>query len=392
MRHLLAISIFLLMTAFIERPLHESKSQKTVNEVLQQLSDKLNSYQTIKYNYYRSVNYFSENYHNETTGTTFLDFQSPDTILGFKYQLENEQYKLIYNGTESFYLNQKEKSIKINYKPKLNDFASLSFFVNSIVTLKKVLPALITDKEVVKTLTDTIISNKSLHLVSFVLHNKTIDGLGTFSTTTIKREFLYRVIVDKEYFLPLHIIQTNNAEPKDYMLTSFSNIASNGIAPSEFSWYYSTYTQDYKPASETTLVLIKQNTVAPDWQLHCVDNNENITLSNLKGKVILLEFWIKNCGYCVAAVPKLNSLIEKYKSKKFQVIGINTHDSKEDINNFYQRTKPNFKTIIDNMQVTTGYGIQAFPTVVLLDKKGVVLYSGEYDQEQVDKTIKNALK
>jgi thioredoxin-related protein len=75
----------------------------------------------------------------------------------------------------------------------------------------------------------------------------------------------------------------------------------------------------------------------------------------------------------------------KYKTKKFQIIGINTHDTKEDINNFYQRTNPNFKTAFDNMKVTHDYGVQAFPTVVLIDKKGVVLYSGNHDQEQLDK-------
>ncbi|HKZ67934.1 MAG TPA: TlpA disulfide reductase family protein [Chitinophagaceae bacterium] len=392
MRHLPTILIFLLTTAFIARPVYEGKSYKTASEVLQKLSDKINSCRTISYNYYRSINYFSENYHNETTGTTFLDFQSTETILGFKYQLENEQSRMIYNGAESFYLNKKDKTIKINYKPKLSDFTSLSFFVNSIVTLKKALPVLIEDKEIVKTLTDTTIDNKSFHMVSFVLHNKTMSGLGTFSAITLKRDFLYKIIVDKEAFLPLHVIQTNNVEPKDYMITSFSNITSNGNSPSEVSWYYSTYTKDYKPASEKTLVLIKQNTVAPDWRLPYVDNNDSITLSNLKDKVILLEFWIKNCGYCVAAVPKLNSLMEKYKTKKFQIIGINTYDTKEDIDNFYQRTNPIFKTAFDNMKVTHDYGVQAFPTVVLIDKKGVVLYSGNYDQEQLDKLIKNALK
>lgn len=392
MRYHRTILVFILTTSFIAGPVYQNLSQNTANEVLLKLSHNLNSYKTVSYDYYRSINYFSENYYNEITGTTFLVFQSIDTTLGFKYQFESERTKMIYNGTESFYLNKKEKTIKINYKPKRDDFTSISFFVNSIVTLKNVLPVLILDKDIVKILTDTIISKRRSYMVSFVLHNKTINGLGNFSATTLKRDFLYRIIIDNENFLPLHIIQTNNAEPKDYMLTSFSNITGNDISPSEVSWYFSTYSKNYKPSSETILVLIKKNTVAPDWRLPYFDNNDDLTLSNLKGKVILIEFWIKNCGYCVAAVPKLNSLIRKYKHEKFQVIGINAHDTKEDINNFYQRIRPNFKTVYDNMKVTNDYGVQAFPIVVLLDKKGVVLYSGDYDQEQLDKSIKNALK
>ena len=335
MKNFQPILILLLMTAFIAGAAYQSKAQNTGSDVLQKVSDKLNSCQTISYDYYRSVNAFSEDYHSEISGTTFLDFENADTVLGFKFQLESEQGKTIYNGAESFYLNKKDKTIKISYNPALDDFEPLSFFVNSVVTLKKVLPTLIADKEIAKTLSDTTISNKRFYLVSFVLHDKTITSLGTLSDIILKRDFLYKLIVDEESFLPISIIQTNNAAPKDYLLTSFSNIISSGIDIAEDSWYYSTYTKDYKPASEETLVLIKQNTASPDWQLPLFDSNDTIALSNLKGKVVLLEFWIKNCGYCVAAVPKINALVEKYKAHNFEVIGINSHDTKEEMNSFY---------------------------------------------------------
>ena len=154
--------------------MYQSKSGISANEILQKLSDKLNSCQTISYTYFRSINYFSEDYHNETSGTTYLDYKSNETILGFKYQLEDKQYKMVFNGTESFDLNQKDKTIKINYTPKLNDFSSLSLFLNSIVTLKNVLPVLIVEKDLVKTLSYTTISNKKFYLVSIILQNKTI--------------------------------------------------------------------------------------------------------------------------------------------------------------------------------------------------------------------------
>ena len=212
-----------------------------------------------------------------------------------------------------------------------------------------------------------------------------------FLPLTLKRDFVYRIIIDKKTFLPLHIIQTNNAEPKDYMLTSFSNIVLNDSGPSDLSWYYSTYISDFKLAAENALVLIKPNTAAPDWELPGFHSNEVRSLSSLKGKVVLLEFWIKNCGYCIAAVPRLNALIEKYNSKKLEVIGINMHDSKEDISSFYQRNNPRFMTVYDKKKITTDYGVEAFPTVVLIDEKGVVLYSGHYDQDQLDKLITDAL-
>jgi len=387
------LSIIPFIIAFITGAVSPGNAQKPADQLLQQLSDKLNNCQTISYHYFRGNHYFSEDYHYETAANTFIDFQSENTILGFKFQLENEEVGLIYNGTESFQLNKKEKTLKTNNKPSLDDFASTSFWVNSLVTLQKVLPVLIADKTLEKTLADTLIGLKHFHLLSFVLQNKTISGLGSFSPITLKRAFLYRLILDKETLLPLQVIQTNDAAPADYMLTSFSDVQINGAAPTELSWYPSTYSNTYQPAlDEKILVPIEKNTLAPDWQLPWADTNDSIALHQLKGKVVMLEFWMKNCGHCIEAVPALNALAEKYKNKKFELIGINAHDSKENIQAFYQRTKPNFKTAIDHMKVTLNYGIQGFPTVVLLDKKGVVLYAGGYDQELLETLIFKALK
>jgi peroxiredoxin/outer membrane lipoprotein-sorting protein len=392
MRLLIAV-IFLAMTAFIAPPVVQSKSTVNAKEVLQKLLATINSYERISYNYYRSINYFSESYHHETSGATLLDFKNRDTLLGFRYLMESEQYKLVYNGAESFSLYKPDKTIAINYKPVLTDFNSLSFFLNSIVTLKKALPAIIADEDIAKTVTDTTISNKACFLVSLILQNKTLGGLGSIDATTITRTFRYNIVVDKVSFLPLHIIQRNDAHPEDYMLTSFTAFNPAPNEPDERSWYYSTYLCEYQPAVQHKLMLIQANATAPDWQLNRFDNNDTIRLSKFGGKVLLLEFWIKNCGYCIEAIPKLNAFIKKYKAKQLQVIGINTHDTKNDISNFYIRHQPQFKTVYDyGGKVTKAYGVDAFPTIVLIDRKGVVLYAGDFEPDKLDNLLKSALR
>ena len=187
MRLFITIVFFLITTALHAETGSECKPELGPYEILQKISDKLSVCRTISYNYYRSINYFSENYHNETSGTAFFDFKVSDTTLGFRYQLDNEHYKMVYNGAESFYLNKTEKKIKINYKPKPKDFASISFFLNSIVTLKRAIPIIIANAEIVKKLTDTTINNRNYYLISVVLQSKTMDGLGTFSATYLKK-------------------------------------------------------------------------------------------------------------------------------------------------------------------------------------------------------------
>ncbi len=367
-------------------------AQQTPNDILQKMADKLNSCQTIDCNFFRSVNYISEDYHNEIKANCFLDFKNSNNTLGFQFQIENDLEKIIYNGSESFRLDKKKAVIKMNAHPQKEDFSSLSFFYNSIVSLKIVLPALIADKEIAKTIGDTVIANKQLHMLTFILHNKTINCLGTFTSTTEKIDFLYKLIYDTTLFLPLQVIQSNNIATADYVMTTFADIKINGIVPSETSWYYSTYSKVYKATVETKLVLVKPKTVSPDWQLHFFESDDTIALHDLKGKVILLEFWMKNCGPCIAAIPKLNALVAKYKTKKFQLIGVNSQDTKERISKFYQRTKPNFKTVIDDQQIADNYGIQSFPTVVLLDQKGMVLYAGDFDPGKIEKFILKVLQ
>jgi peroxiredoxin/outer membrane lipoprotein-sorting protein len=361
--------------------------------VLRKLSDRLSHFETISYKYHRSVNYFSENYHHEMSGVTFLDFRNTNNVLGFRFQFENSLSKTVYNGTESFYLDKKAHTTEVHHKPQQNDFSSLSFFVNSMVTLRASLPALIADPEVSKTLRDTTIDNKRYYLVSFALRNKTLSGTGGFDSVTIPRDFLYQVVVAPSSFLPLHIIQTSSAAPKDYVLTSFTDFKSRPAIPLAHSWFASTYSKDYKPVSAKKPDLVKQDTKAPDWQRAFVENAEPLQLSSLKGNVVLLEFWIRNCGYCVAAVPRLNTLIEAYKGKRLQVIGINPNDSKEDISFFYGKNQPKFRAVSDSDRaVTAAYGVDAFPTVVLIDKAGIVLYAGDFDQKLLDGLIKTALK
>lgn len=383
---LIAFLIFLTTTV-------TAQSDKKVISVFENLLTRLSSYETMSYKYHRSLNYFSENYHRDTDGNIYLDFRVNDTAMGFKYQAENTSLKSVYNGSETFYIDKEDATIKFSFKAQIDLFESLPLFTNSIVTLKNSLPKIINDDEVVKKLADTTINDKSYHIASFVLQNKTLSNLGSYSHITLKRNFFYKIIVDKTTFLPLQIIQSNSVEPKDYILTSFTDFQPDITQLPENSWYYSTYMKDFKPASDKKVALIGKNVMAPDWESTYIKTNEAISLSKLKGKVVLLEFWIKNCGYCVAAVPEINYLIKKYNNKHLTVIGINKHDKQDDVDFFYGKNKPNFNTIHDsNGNIATAYGVDGFPTIVLIDKKGMVIYAGGFDKELIDGLLKTSLE
>ena len=141
---------------------HHSKDFMA-DSILQKISSNLNSLTTISYDYKKEVNYSSQNYHAEQTASVYLDFKSNDAAIGCKYQIENEvgKEKQIFNGTEKFELNEKEITIKIDNQPNKNSFTGMSFLYNSIITLKNVLPGIIANKAIPKTLSDTTINDIS---------------------------------------------------------------------------------------------------------------------------------------------------------------------------------------------------------------------------------------
>ena len=94
---------------------------------------------------------------------------------------------------------------------------------------------------------------------------------------------------------------------------------------------------------------------------------------NLRGKIIVLEFWATWCGPCVAAIPHLNKLAEKFKDQPVQFIAITKE--KEPVVARFLKEKP-IKAWIGldtDSSMFKAYGITYIPRTVQVDKDGVLL-------------------
>ncbi|GAB3423066.1 hypothetical protein GCM10027516_21790 [Niabella aquatica] len=362
------------------------------DSVLKKTLDKLDNLKRINYHYQLELNYASENYYNKLDGNIYLDFQSNDTIVGLKYQIEDEEWIRIFNGTEKFDLNKNEKTVELESQPRKKVFANFSFFNNSIITLKNVLPEFIADSTIHKILGDTVLNGTYFYRVGISFVKKGITPLGSFFPITLERNLLYKIIIDKETYLPVQVIQTNSAN-EDLIKTSFTNFNTDPKQPSELSWYYSTYMDEYKIAKQKEVFpLLTVGSVAPDWILPFYNKDKNLSLSAFKGKVVLLDFWIKNCGPCIESVPHLNELKEKFSNKKFELLSINVYDPKEDVIWFCNRHKVNYPVLINGGGIAKEYGVNGFPTIILIDKEGRILYAeAGVNKSEVEKLIERSL-
>ncbi|MBO0951333.1 hypothetical protein [Fibrella forsythiae] len=246
MKKIISFCLISLLTISGHFAYGQAGTSQKATDVLRLVLTRLQAIRHVSYTYYRDVNYVSESYRNELSGTTFIDFQAPKNELGFGFQLDSDTYKQVYDGAVYFMLNKKEKTMDVQKQPKRNDFASFSFFVNSPVSLRTALAAIIADETVAKTLRDTLVGSDPCQLVRFTLPSKTIGNLGSLTSLTTQRSIIYSLYIRTKDHLPVQVIQTNNITPTDYVLTRFSNYIIDGVRPEANTWHYFMHVNEYR--------------------------------------------------------------------------------------------------------------------------------------------------
>jgi len=106
---------------------------------------------------------------------------------------------------------------------------------------------------------------------------------------------------------------------------------------------------------------------APDFTLPDLDGKQ-IALSNFSDKIVLLDFWATWCEPCVAEIPHLNALQEKYTARGLRVIAVVVESgSVKDIRQFLTKHKVNYQLLIGNDAVVNKYKVTGFPTTLVID-------------------------
>jgi len=104
-------------------------------------------------------------------------------------------------------------------------------------------------------------------------------------------------------------------------------------------------------------------------------NGNRWDLKELKGKVVVLNFWFVGCPPCRKEIPELNKLVEEYKDNKDVVFIALALDDKYAIQEFIKTTPFNYHIVDGGRYIAEGkYGIHLYPTHVIVDKEGVVRF------------------
>jgi thiol-disulfide isomerase/thioredoxin len=135
------------------------------------------------------------------------------------------------------------------------------------------------------------------------------------------------------------------------------------------------------------------NKPSADWKTTDLDGKET-SLADYRGKVVLLDFWYRGCGWCVRSMPQIKQVVDDFAGQDVVVLGMNNDDKNPDDARFViDAMKLNYATLKNGgyeSGIHARYGVQGWPTLVMLDAKGVVRhihvgYSPTLRQELTEK-------
>jgi peroxiredoxin len=152
---------------------------------------------------------------------------------------------------------------------------------------------------------------------------------------------------------------------------------------------------NYEHEFEENISPLETGTKAPHFNTPN-SKGEKISLENFRGKFVLLDFWYLACPSCMEAIPHLNSLQEKYGRQGLNIIGINSFDNMEGIQQKTQRVlkSDSVKYMIaeGNRRIDSLYRVKIYPTAYLIDKSGHIIYSQLGYSEQKADSLENILE
>jgi len=100
-------------------------------------------------------------------------------------------------------------------------------------------------------------------------------------------------------------------------------------------------------------------------------NGNLVSLSDLRGRIVFLNFWTTWCPTCLIEMPSMEKLHQKFKGKDFAMVTVNIQESDSQIKKFFNKFNLTFTALLDTTgEVAIGFSIRAIPTTFILDKSG----------------------
>jgi peroxiredoxin len=140
----------------------------------------------------------------------------------------------------------------------------------------------------------------------------------------------------------------------------------------------------------------KVGDMAPDWSLADRDG-KTVKLSDLRGNVVVLDFWATWCGPCIRAMPSVQAMHERFSGQNVKVFGVNTweRDPKANPAKFMDDKKLTYGLLLKGDDVAKQYGVTGIPAFFIIGVDGKVIHTAvgfnPNEKEKMNKIIEEHL-
>jgi peroxiredoxin len=114
------------------------------------------------------------------------------------------------------------------------------------------------------------------------------------------------------------------------------------------------------------------------------------TTEQLKGKIIVMNFWFIECKPCVMEMPELNHLVEQYKDKNVVFLGIATNNETR-LKEFLTKNEFKYNIVANGMKTASDYGVKAYPTHIIIDQESKIAYFSVGIGPETMENLKNTI-
>ena len=338
---------------------------------VQQIIDKLESHKNFSY---RAVNRMREIFAKDTVTTqihTVLERAPGDKSLGYLFNMEtktgNDQFTNtdLYNGQDLIHIMPEDSTYRKENLEYIVQHTLPGYLKWMQDRVEK------RSAKIVKASDTTINAVDSYHLIINI------------RDTIINKEHSYsnvNLYIDKVSGMPNYIIArsrdmgfgdgatTYYSETRyfDYQFDQEHIDIASMTAPKGFQ---PPQERPALPKEQTDLLALRS--VAPGWTLYTPDG-KRMSLTQLKGKVVLMDFYFIGCFGCMLSLKPLNNLYEKYKGKNFVIASLTERDSKQSVLEFEKNYRLKYPGYINAADVVKAYHVKGFPTFYYIDKEGKI--------------------
>ncbi|MFA5327798.1 MAG: TlpA disulfide reductase family protein [Prolixibacteraceae bacterium] len=362
--------------------------------ILKETISKLNSIKTVEYLVVFSFSRKDVGQHSTDSAICFFDFESKDNVLGTKYHFKSSAGEQIYNGHKEIRVDYNEGKVIYRENPSKVSVASSIFMMNSIFEIKEVLPELVRKSNVqISRQKDTLVNNEWNYKFRICIKGGQIfqGKIQEISMTNVTWE--YTLAISKESYLPTYFcsyfIQNKGQQSSTFSNFDFSTERLDDI------WNYDQYEKEYVVQSfdeqrkeRSSTGMVKVGDMVPGWKLPIVNSQDSLKITDLKGNLVLIEFFFPGCGACVKAIPDMNNLYKSYQDKGLKVYGIEFSKSNDKgLHDYLKKYDYLHPVLHTGGEVAKRYGVNSAPTYFLIDKNGKVVYKS-IGFKNIDEIIK----